>query len=354
MRILILGGSVFLGAAALHCALQRGHQVTVFNRGRARSVWPAGVEALTGDRSNDLGSITGRNWDAVIDTSGYLPQQVRSSAAALRGCGRYLFVSSISAYASFGHAPIPESDALASFRGVDANDRSPQFYGAQKAACESELVKAFGEQALIVRPGLIVGPGDPTGRFSYWPWRVAAGGAMLVPAVPAVPEAPAPSPLQFIDVRDLAEWLVLLLEQGCSGVFNATGPAPPTALDWADLVATCSDAARAGGMIPAEPVPMGEAFLAEQGVKPWSELPLWLPSSDESMLGFMRIDTARAVTAGLHTRPLRDTVAAILQEPTPAANDARRSGKLSRETEAQLLQRWRALSDCNALRGSEP
>ena len=162
--------------------------------------------------------------------------------------------------------------------------------------------------------------------------------------MPAVPEAPTPSPLQFIDVRDLAEWMLLLLEQGRTGTFNATGPVPPTAIGWADLVATCSDAARARGMIPAEPVPIGEVFLAEQGVKHWSELPLWLPSSDKSMLGFMRIDIARAVAAGLHTRPLRDTVAAILQEPIPPANDARRSGKLSRETEAQLLQRWQSES----------
>jgi 2'-hydroxyisoflavone reductase len=195
----------------------------------------------------------------------------------------------------------------------------------------------FGERALLVRPGLIVGAGDRSGRFSHWPWRVLGGGEMLVPQVPAG------EPLQFIDVRDLGEWLVVLLERGAGGAINATGPLPGTpAIDWQTLLRACADEARARGIAPAVPVPVGETFLLEQGVQPWSELPLWLPSTDPDSAGFNRVDLGRAAAAGLHTRPLRDTVAAVMDEGVPPADDKRRAGKLGREREAQLLQRWRA------------
>src|SRR5436190_4166509 len=186
MHILVIGGGVFLGAAILDSALARGHAITVFNRGRSRTDWPGGVEAIVGDRSSDLGRLEGREFDAVIDTCGYLPVELRASAAALASCGRYCFVSSISAYASFAHAPVRESDALAASDGIAEDDRDrARHYGPQKAACERVVAAAFGERALIVRPGLIVGPGDPTGRFSHWPWRALAGGEILVPDVSA-------------------------------------------------------------------------------------------------------------------------------------------------------------------------
>ena len=217
MKLLILGGGVFLGAAFLEAALARGHLLTVFNRGRSRAAWPEGIEVLSGDRGADLGRLQGRRWDAVIDTCGYVPADVRASAAALGACGCYLFVSSISVYASTVHAPLRESDALASAEGIAADARDLAFYGPQKAACEAEVLRAFGERALILRPGLIVGASDRSGRFSHWPWRTLAGGEMLVPDVPEG------LPLQFIDVRDLGEWMLRLLERGERGVFNATG-----------------------------------------------------------------------------------------------------------------------------------
>ena len=185
MQLLILGGGVFLGATALQSALAGGHRVTVFNRGRARAAWPAGVEVLTGDRAHDLHLLDGRHWDAVIDPCGYAPADVRASALALRGCGTYLFVSSVSAYATTNQVPVRETDALASAEGVAPDDRDLQHYGPQNAACETEVRAVFGERALIVRPGLIVGPVDRSGRFNHWPWRVAAGGEMLVPHAPA-------------------------------------------------------------------------------------------------------------------------------------------------------------------------
>jgi 2'-hydroxyisoflavone reductase len=214
VNILILGGGVFLGAATLDSALARGHGVTVFNRGRARSAWPAGVEVRVGDRTTDLERLRGGRFDAVVDTCGYVPADVRASTEALRDCAACLFVSSISAYASFEHAPVLEAAALASHDGIDPSERDLRFYDAQKAACEAEATRVFGARALIVWPGLIVGPGDPSGRFSHWPWRAATGGEMLVP------DAPVDEPLQFIDVRDLADWMVHLLESGERGIFK--------------------------------------------------------------------------------------------------------------------------------------
>lgn len=341
LNILILGGGVFLGAAALQSAVSRGHAVTVFNRGRARSMWPDGVEVLTGDRATDLGALQGRRWDAVIDTCGYVPIDVQASAEALRDCGCYLFVSSISVYATTTQVPVRETDALARFDALARDDRNLEHYGAQKAACEAEVLRMFGERALIVRPGLIVGPGDRSGRFSYWPWRVMAGAEMLVPDVPPQEQ------LQFIDVRDLGEWVIRLLEENTRGVFNATGPvnedADP-ACDWPALLQTCADAVAARGLAPARSMPVGEAFLVEQGVQPWSELPLWLPSSDPEYAGFNRVDLGRVKAAGLRTRALRDTVNAVLDEGQPAPDDKRRAGKLTREKEARLLATWAAAS----------
>ncbi|MBC7734693.1 MAG: NAD-dependent epimerase/dehydratase family protein [Bacteriovorax sp.] len=340
MKLLILGGGVFLGAAALQSALAGGHRVTVFNRGRARATWPAGVEVLTGDRVHDLRALDGRHWDAVIDTCGYAPADLRASALALRGCDTYLFVSSVSAYATTHQVPVRETDAPASAEGIAPDDRDLRHYGPQKAACEAEVLAVFGERALIVRPGLIVGPGDRSGRFSHWPWRVAAGGEMLVPDVPA--DGAADAPLQFIDVRDLGDWMVRLVEQGTRGTFNATGPVGGAVTGWHALIANCRDEAVARGLAPARELWVAEAFLLKHQVEPWSELPLWLPSTQPEYVGFNRIDLTRAKARGLRTRPLRETVAAVLDEGVPAGDDERRTGKLTREKEAGLLAVWAA------------
>ena len=341
LNILILGGGVFLGASALQSALRRGHSVTVFNRGHSRNIWPEGVQVLSGDRGTDLGALQGGHWDAVIDTCGYVPADVQASAEALRGTACYLFVSSISVYATTTQVPVRETDALAGFNDLARDDRNLEHYGPQKAACEAEVQRLFGERALIVRPGLIVGPGDRSGRFSHWPWRAMAGGDMLVPDVPRG------EPLQFIDVRDLGDWMVRLLETEQRGVFNATGPVrdgESAVCDWHALLQTCTDAVAARGFAPARGVPVDEPFLVEQDVQPWSELPLWLPSSDPEYAGFNRVDLCRARAAGLRTRTLRDTVDAVLDEGQPALDDRRRAGKITREKEAQLLAGWTGAS----------
>lgn len=338
MKLLLLGGGRFLGGATLEAALRRGHAVTVFNRGRARGAWPAGVEVLVGDRDRpaDLAALSARPWDAVIDTCGYLPGQLQASAAALQGSGRYLFVSSVSAYASFAHAPVHEDDPLADATALAPDDRSVAAYGAQKAACEAVVAAAFGPRAAVVRPGYIVGPGDFSGRFSHWPWRCAEGGDMLVP------DAPADAPVQVIDVRDLADWMIGLLEQQASGAFNAIGPLGGASFGWPAVIAGCIEAVRALGRVPAEPIPVGERFLVERGLDTSGELPIWLPASDPEAPGFNRVDGQRAWRTGLRTRPLADTLAAILAEGVPAPDDPRRRGKLSHEKEAALLREYRA------------
>ena len=334
MNLLLLGGGVFLGRAVLDAALARSHAVTVFNRGRARSDWPAGVEVITGDRVADLGLLAGRRWDAVIDTCGYVPVDVRASAAALKdACDAYLFVSSISAYADTAEPMTDETQPLAAFDAIAPDDRDLRHYGPQKAACEAEVMQAFGPRALIVRPGLIVGPGDRSGRFSHWVWRSAEGGAMLVPDVPET------QALQFIDVRDLGGWMVHLHETGARGALNGSGPVGGTQIGWGGLIDACRAEAAEHGHAPAEAVRVDEDFLLRHGVQPWRELPLWLPSIDPDCAGFNR-DLTRAAAAGLRTRPLRETIAAVLDEGIPPRDDRRRAGKLTPEREAELLAAW--------------
>ena len=334
MRILIIGGGIFLGRALIDAALARGHAVSVFNRGRARQAWPAGVTVLTGDRRGDLAPLAAAGaWDAVIDTCGYCPADVLPTARALAACPRYLFVSSVSAYAVHTEPGLDEDAALASADGLAADAPiTGETYGPLKAECERVLTRELGARLLVVRPGLIVGPGDPTGRFSYWPWRAAAGGRMLVPA------APAGAPLQVIDVRDLAGWMIGLLEQGAGGSFNAIGPAGGAApLGWPELIDACRHAAATAGHAPAEAVLVSEDLLVREKVAPWNELPLWLPASDPEFAGFMSVDLGRAAAYGLRTRPIEDTARDVIAEGLPPADDRRRAGKLTPEREAELL-----------------
>jgi len=330
MNLLIIGGGVFLGQALLSSALENGHSVTVFNRGKSRQWWPPGVKWIVGDRKVDLHLLVNRQWDAVIDTCGYRPQDVELSCAALfDSCERYVYISSVSAYASFAKPPIRETDRLASIVGHATDTITSVNYGPMKAECERTVARVFGPRSLLIRPGLLVGPNDPTGRFSYWPWRFAAGGQVLAPGQPE-------TPVQFIDVRDLASWILRLLRQGASGAFNATGPNDTATLG--ELIDTCR-------WICGEDVEVewtDEKFLLREGVQPWTELPLWIPSHDRSMLGFHRVETKRAQASGLRTRPIAVTLNDILESGIPPASDARRAGKLTRQRERDLLAVWRS------------
>ncbi|MBK9246443.1 MAG: NAD-dependent epimerase/dehydratase family protein [Burkholderiales bacterium] len=324
MRLLILGGTRFLGRHLVEAALARGAQPTLLNRGRtAPGLFPA-VEQLRGDREGDLQVLRGRTWDAVIDTCGYLPRVVRRSAQALRDAvGRYLFVSSISVYADAAASRQDEHAPRAQLPGDDCED-IPNHYGALKAACEDEVQRLFGERAILLRPGLIVGPFDPSGRFTYWVQRVARGGAVLAPPSPAYP-------VQFIDARDLAAWMLELLHRQRSGAFNASGPAAP--LSFGGFLEQCRQALGA----PAEFVWPDAAFLERHGVAPWTELPLY---AGEGGRGLNEVSLARALSDGLRLRPIGETCVdtARWAGDAPLPEGIGLDGK----REAELLRAWQA------------
>jgi nucleoside-diphosphate-sugar epimerase len=317
VRLLVLGGTKFLGRAAVEAALARGHEVTLFNRGETNPELFPEAEKLRGDRTGDLAELRGREWDAVLDPSGYVPAVVRASAELLAGAaGHYLFVSSISVYASLA-APNDEESPLGEL-GELPDDRLTEDYsnyGPLKALCEEAVAEGFGERHAIVRPGLIVGAHDPTGRFTYWPHRIARGGDVLAPAPPE-------RQVQFIDVRDLGSWLVDLSERRATGTYNATHPGRP----WAEVLETCREVAGSDAAFTWVP----DGFLAEREVGEWMELPMWVHSSDDA--GIHEAAVSRAIAAGLTFRPLEDTVRDTL-ELAQTTDDA----GLEPEREAELL-----------------
>jgi 2'-hydroxyisoflavone reductase len=331
MRILVLGGTVFLGRAITDAALARGHRVTHFNRGKSGAP-DARVESVAGDRTVSLEALLGRSWDGVIDTSGYLPQVVRRSAEALRDATRrYVFVSSISVYAGLGFA---EDDAVQPPPDPLPDAMTMEAYGALKAACEGEVRGIFGERATIVRPGLIVGPHDPTDRFTWWPWRIARGGRVAAPGRAA-------RAVQFIDVRDLARWSVGLLEREARGTFNATGPRTP--IPMSQLLDACRAVSHRDAPTEWRDASIewiDEAFLAESGVKPWMEMPLWVPESAPHASGFMSVPIDRALGTGLVFTALESTIADTLAwSRTRAPGHAWKAG-LGEEKERALLAAW--------------
>lgn len=320
--MLILGGTVFLGRHLVDAALSQGHEVVLFNRGRTDPELFPQVEKLRGDRDGDLDALGGRSFNVVIDTSGYIPRVVRDSARLLADASEhYVFVSSISVYEDFTHANIDESAATAELED-DVSEDVELYYGPLKLACEREVSNAFADRALIVRPGLIVGPFDPTDRFTYWVTRIATGGEVLAPEPP---DAPA----QVIDARDLADWIIALAEDKAIGVFNATSPP----LRFAEILEACATVSGRGARV----VWVASDFLLGKGVEPWSEMPLWAP--DENMAGLMRVDVSRALRSGLDIRPLERTVRDTLVWARALERQIDRAG-LSRALEAELIHEW--------------
>ncbi|MCE9645497.1 MAG: SDR family oxidoreductase [Chloroflexi bacterium] len=295
MKILIMGGTRFLGRHLVNSARARGHEVTLFNRGQSNPDLFGQVEKIRGDREKDLDKLSGRNWDAVIDTCGYVPRIVRSSAGALKGrVEQYVFISSISVYSDFSKIGINESGPLGRIEDETVEEITGESYGPLKVLCEKAVQEVFGINSLIVRPGLIVGPHDPTDRFTYWPVRVARGGQVLAPDRPD-------ALTQIIDVRDLSDFVVELIEQNVSGVFNATGP--DHELRFGYLLDTCKLVSASDAKFKWAPL----EFLIKNKVEPWSDLPAWLPDSGENA-GSSRVDVTKAVRAGLKFLPLEKTV----------------------------------------------
>jgi len=329
LRILVLGGTGFIGPHQVAFALDRGHTVTLFNRGRTAPELFPDVEQLRGDRAaGDLGELGGaREWDVVMDNAATDPRWVREAAQLLKDrAGQYIFISTQSVYTSRAEIGMDETAPVGR---PDLPREEWTGYGPSKALAEEEAQRAFPGRATIVRPSLIVGPGDETDRWTYWPVRVHRGGNVVVPGTPR-------DPMQFIDARDLSEWLVRLAENGTAGVFNAVGPEAP--LTSAEMFYGL----RAVTSTPVSFTWVDADFLREMGVRAWSDMPAWqVPRG--ATAGFARMSNARALEAGLTFRPLadtgRDTLEWFLGQP-PERRERLRAG-LSPERERWLLAAWR-------------
>ncbi|MCY0896741.1 MAG: NAD-dependent epimerase/dehydratase family protein [Alicyclobacillaceae bacterium] len=327
MRILILGGTAFLGRHLVDAALTKGHEVTLFNRGQTHPDLYPEVETLHGDRDGRLEALCGRSFDAVLDTSGYVPRVVRQSVALLRDAVmHYTFVSSISVYADFTQVEMDEDARLGTLED-ETIENIAEHYGALKALCEQEVRSTFGERALIIRPGLIVGPHDPTDRFTYWVRRFGQSGNVLVPGR-------RDARVQFIDGRDLADWMIRMVENKTSGVFNATGPT--NARTMGELIDNLQEEIPSSG----QATWVSEAFLESQGVAEWTDLPLWL-SDQTGWPGFMSVDVGRAVAQGLTYRPVRETIRDTRRWDQTRPLDSDLKAGLSHERERDLLRAWK-------------
>ncbi len=335
LRILILGGTGFTGPYQVRYALSRGHKVTTFNRGKTHpGELPTEVEQLTGDRNGKLDALKGRQWDVVIDNPTTLPAWVRDAAQILKGnVERYVFISTISVYADTSNG-VDETAPLAKYDGLDPYKETLEAmrasgyktYGPLKALSEQEAEKWFPGKTLIIRPGLIVGPGDETDRFTYWPVRIDRGGEVLAPGN-------SNDPVQFIDARDLAEWTIRMVENREIGIYNATGPAKPLGIG--KMLDEIKDALNSNAKftwVPAD-------FLKQQSVEAWSNMPVW--AGDE--LGLARTNINRALAKGLTFRPLtetaRDTLAWLKSQPQDRQSKLRAG--LAPEREAEVLAAWK-------------
>jgi 2'-hydroxyisoflavone reductase len=339
LRLLILGGTGFTGPFQVRYALERGHKVTVFNRGKTHpGELPKEVEQLIGDRNGQLDALKNRKWDVVIDNPTMLPAWVRDAAQILRGnVERYVFISTISVFADTSKPGTDESAPLAQYTGADAMKETRDtvvaskfaLYGPLKALSEQEAEKWFPKQTLIIRPGLIVGPRDETDRFTYWPVRIDRGGEVLAPGDPS-------DPVQFIDGRDLAEWVIRMVEQRGTGIYNATGPEKTLG------VGAMLEGIKTANKSNADFTWVNTDFLEAQKVAPWSDMPVWVPPRGEEA-GMGRISIQRALAKGLTFRPLAETARDTLAwfKSQPAERQAKLKAGLSPEREAEVLGAWR-------------
>ena len=331
MKLLILGGTRFLGRHLAEQALARGDDVTLLHRGQSGPALFPQARHLIADRNHDLSALGSASWDAVIDTSAYVPRHVKSVAAALgTRAGHYTLVSTISVYRDFASPGIAEDAPLQTLADPTVETVTGETYGGLKALCEAEAEAAFGPRCAIVRPGLIVGPHDPTGRFTWWATRMQRGGTVIAPGSPT-------DAVQFIDARDLAAWMLRIAGRA-SGTFNATGPDRP--IPMGDFLETARSTLNPAARLEWVPEP----WLLAQGVVPWSELPVWVPRESA---GLHHVDIGRALAAGLGGRPLAQTLAdtaawaSAVAAPAPQALDRPAAG-MAPEREAELLARWAA------------
>lgn len=335
LNLLILGGTGFLGPAIVEAALDRGHSIDLFHRGRTNPDLFPDLEHITGNRDPKidpgLEPLRGREWDAVLDTSSYVPRITKAAAELLAdSVGQYLIISSVSVYPDLAKPGLTEQDTVGTLEDETVEEITGTTYGPLKALCEQAAEAAMPGRVTSLRPGLIVGPRDRSDRFTYWPLRVRAGGEVLAPG-------DGRDPVQWIDARDLALFAILCLERQATGSFNCCGPVHPA--DMNELVYGCK--AVCGGDAQFTWVPSD--FCAEQGLNPWAQLPVWAPRVGD-MRGINQVDCSRAVEAGMRTRPLADTVRDVYAwwDGLPDERRARVRAGMSREREQAALQAWHA------------
>ena len=331
LRILILGGTGFTGPHQVRYAISRGHKVTVFNRGKTNPGLFPEVEHLQGDRNGQLDALKGREWDAVIDNPSTLPRWVRDAAQLLKNsAGQYVFISTISVYADNSKPGMTESAPLIQLSDPNIEEITGATYGGLKALAEKEAERAFPGRTTVIRPGLIVGPGDETDRFSYWPVRVARGGDVLSPGNPE-------DPVQFIDARDIAEWTIRMVEQKAYGTYNALGPA--SRLSMAEMLYAMRGAMP--GTLPIRFTWVPAEFLEKQNVQPWADMPVWIPPAGE-YAGTGTVSNEKALAAGLTFRPLADTTRATLEyvESRSGERNGKMRAGLSAQRETEVLAAW--------------
>lgn len=319
--ILVLGGTKFLGRHIVEALAAAGHPTVRFHRGNTTCELPPGVEERLGDRNSDVSAIADEAWDAVIDVAAYEPSNLERTLEL--HCNRYVFISTVSVYSDFSEIGIGEDAPV--YESFDPNDEA-QRYGGNKAACERLVRDRFGARATILRPGLIVGPWDPTGRFSYWCEHTMRGGKFVAPS-------PSDQTVQFVDARDAARFVERVVARDAGGTFNVVGPQEATTMG--DLVDACVRAAKERSAPASEPVWCDASFLLERGVEPWSDLPLWLPGDD--MRGMEQVDHSKALAAGLELLPTLETVRATMEWLTAHPEFLGRAG-LTPEREAELLR----------------
>ena len=340
LDILILGGTGFTGPHQVRYALARGHKITLFNRGKRPQDWPGEVEELTGDRTTgDVAALKGRRWDVCIDNPTSVPFWVRDVGEILADqVDQYIFISTISVYSDTSRPGMDEDTALAQYEGEDVLKETREslmanmaLYGPMKAESEAQARKYFKDKLTIIRPGLIVGPGDETDRFSYWPLRLEAGGEVLAPS------ANGADPVQYIDARDLAEWTVRMAEARRFGVYNATGP--NYEMSMAGMLYGIRAVTTAGATLHFVPAD----FLEKQQVAPWGDMPVWVPGQGESA-GFARVSVQRAIDAGLSFRSLADTATETLRwfHAQPQERQASLRAGIKRDRETEVLAAWMA------------
>ncbi len=343
LKLLILGGTRFLGPHTVEAALARGHQMTLFNRGKTNPQLFPKLEKLRGDRYGDISALRGRTWDAVIDTFTYVPRVVERSARLLADAvGQYVVISSISVYPNYKLIGMDETAPVATLPPEQVakvkthRDVTGDNYGALKALCEQAAERAMPGRVTNIRPGLIVGPRDPSDRFTYWPVRVSRGGEVLAPGTPR-------DFVQFIDVRDLAAWIVTCVENRIVGIYNADAPAG--SITMGRMLAACKDAAAGNATctwVPAD-------FLARHKVRPWADMPVWSPAVGDD-IGFGRVSTRKAVKCGLKFRPLVDTARDTLRwfRSLPAKRRGHLRAGITPEREKQVLAAWHTHTPASA------